>query len=45
VLGFLLFVWPILNLLKDAIFIGWAVTKLRAELRTKVSLAAGGMTD
>ena len=45
VLGFSLFVWPILNLLKDAIFIGWAVTKLRAELRTKVSLAAGGMTE
>jgi hypothetical protein len=45
VLGFWFFGWPILNLIKDAVFIWWAAGKLRAELRTKVSLAAGGITE
>ena len=33
--------WPLINLAKDIVFIRWAVGKLRAELRTHASLAAG----
>jgi hypothetical protein len=42
--GFLFIVWPLLNVIKDWVFISWAAGKLRAELRTKVSLAAGEWT-
>lgn len=34
-------IWPILNVAKNVFFIRWAGQKLRAELRTKASLAAG----
>jgi hypothetical protein len=34
-------IWPILNVIKNVLFIRWAGQKLRSELRTKASLAAG----
>jgi hypothetical protein len=43
--GFWLLVWPVLNLIKDSVFIAWAVGKLRGELRTRVSLAAGNIME
>jgi hypothetical protein len=45
IVAFWLLAWPILNLVKDGVFIAWAVKKLRAELRTTVSLGAGRLTD
>jgi len=33
--------WPILNLAKDAIFIGWAAQRLRSELRAVAPLGVG----
>lgn len=45
ILAVWLMAWPILNLVKDGVFIAWAVKKLRAELRTTVSLAAGRLTE
>src|SRR5947208_10616307 len=35
--------WPFLNIIKDLAIIVWAVNRLREELRTKVSLAAGNL--
>jgi hypothetical protein len=35
----------VLNLIKDSVFIAWAVGKLRGELRTRVSLAAGNIME
>jgi hypothetical protein len=40
-LWFWFIAWPILNVVKDVFFIRWAAHKLRAELRTTASLAAG----
>lgn len=37
-------IWPLLEMAKDFIFIGWAVSKLRSDLRTSASLAAGQLT-
>jgi ABC-type transport system involved in multi-copper enzyme maturation permease subunit len=34
-------IWPILNVVKNILFIRWAGQKLRTELRTKAALAAG----
>jgi hypothetical protein len=44
-LGFWFYGWPILNILKDVFIIRWAVMKLRAELRTAVSLGAGRVME
>jgi hypothetical protein len=37
-------IWPLLEMAKDFVFIGWAVGKLRSDLRTSASLAAGQLT-
>jgi hypothetical protein len=37
-------IWPLLEMAKDLVFIGWAVGKLRSDLRASASLAAGHIT-